>query len=61
MKSTPRTDHLIVSHMNINSLRRKRDVVIKYNEDVKPLIIAISETWLDPDFPTSHVKSMTTI
>ena len=42
--------------MNINSLRRKRDVVIKYIEDVKPLIIAISETWLDPNFPTSHVQ-----
>ena len=42
--------------MNINSLRRKRDVVMKYIEDVKPLIIAISETWLDPDFPTSHVR-----
>ena len=42
--------------MNINSLRRKRDVVMKYIEDVKPLIIPISETWLDPDFPTSHVE-----
>ena len=42
--------------MNINSLRRKRDVVIKYIEDVKPLIIAISETWLDPNFSTSHVQ-----
>ena len=42
--------------MNINSLRRKRDVVMKYIEDVNPLIIAISETWLDPDFPTSHVQ-----
>ena len=42
--------------MNINSLRRKRDVVIKYIEDVKPRIIAISETWLDPNFPTSHVQ-----
>ena len=42
--------------MNINSLRRKRDVVMKYIEDVKPLIIAISETWLYPDFPTFHVK-----
>ena len=52
----PSTDHLVVSHMNINSLRRKRDVVIKYIEDVKPLIIAISETWLDPNFPTSHVQ-----
>ena len=50
--STPSTDHLIVSHMNINSLRRKRDVVMKDIEEVKPLIIAISETWLDPD---SHV------
>ena len=42
--------------MNINSLRRKHDVVIKYIEDVKPLIIAIYETWLDPNFPTSHVQ-----
>ena len=42
--------------MNINSLRRKRDVVMKYIEDVKPLIIAISETWLNPDFSTSHVQ-----
>ena len=29
---------------------------MKYIEDVKPLIIAISETWLDPDFPMSHVQ-----
>ena len=43
--------------MNINSLRRKRDVVMKYIEDVKPLIIAISETWLNPDFPKSHVQN----
>ena len=42
--------------MNINSLRRKRDVVIKYIENIKPLIIAISETWLDPNFSTSHVQ-----
>ena len=42
--------------MNINSLRRKRDVITKYIEDFKPLIIAISETWLDPDFPTTHVQ-----
>ena len=42
--------------MNINSLRRKRDVVIKYIEEVKPLIIAISETSLDPNFPRSHVQ-----
>ena len=51
----PSIDNLIVSHMNINSLRRKRDVVMKYIEDVEPLIITISETWLDPDFPTSYV------
>ena len=42
--------------MNINSLRRKRDVVIKYIEYVKPLIIAISETWLDPNSSMSHVQ-----
>ena len=30
--------------MNINLLRQKRDIVIKYIKDVKPLIIAISET-----------------
>ena len=36
----PSTYHLRVSHMNINSLRRKRDVVIKYIEDIKPLIIS---------------------
>ena len=42
--------------MNINSLRRKRDVVMKYIEDVKPLIIVISETWLDPGFSMSHVQ-----
>ena len=42
--------------MNINSLRRKRDFVIKYIEDIKPLIIAISETWLNPNFSTSHVQ-----
>ena len=47
---TPSTDHLLVSHMNINSLRRKRDAVIKYIEEVKPLIIAISETWLTQTF-----------
>ena len=33
--------------MNIKSLRWKRDVVFKY---------IILETWLDPDFPTSHVQ-----
>ena len=53
---TPSTDHHIVLHMNRNSLRCKRDVVIKYIQDVKPLIIAISETWLDLNFPTSHVQ-----
>ena len=42
--------------MNIYSLGRKRDLVIKYIEDVKPLIIAISETWLVRNFPTSHVQ-----
>ena len=52
----PSTDHLTVSHMNINSLRRKRDVFMKYIEDVKPLIIVISETWLDPNFLKSHVQ-----
>ena len=29
---------------------------MKYIEDVKLLIIAISEMCLDPDFPTSHVQ-----
>ena len=29
---------------------------MKYIEDLKPLIIAISETWLDPDFFMSHVQ-----
>ena len=42
--------------MDINSLRRQSDVIMKYVEDGQPLIIAISETWLDPDFPTSHVQ-----
>ena len=42
--------------MNINSLRRKRDVVITYIEEVNPLIITISETWLHRNFSTSHVQ-----
>ena len=42
--------------MNINSLRRKRHVVTKHIEDFEPLIVAILETWLDPDFETSYVQ-----
>ena len=38
------------------TLRRKCDVVTKYIEDFKPLIITISEIWLDPDFSTSHLQ-----
>ena len=52
----PSTDHLIISHMNINSLRRRRDDIMKYIEDLKTLIISISEMWLDRDFSTSHMQ-----
>lgn len=49
-------DFIKVIHVNINSARRKLDLITNYVEEQSPSIFALTESWLDSGLPSSDYK-----
>ena len=47
---------LRISHLNINSLRYKCQTIREFIHSVKPQVVCISETWLDPNYKSDGLQ-----
>ena len=51
-----RTGWLRISHMNINSLRFKSQIMQDFITSIKSHVVCISETWLDPNYESDDLR-----